>query len=142
MSRLSAPLPMAWLAAPPLVTFAFDALGRELERFSPNGSLSYNRFRRRMINNVTIFQRHRDERGDSKPAPDAVADGLIARLRGTWMAWHYPPTAAVVRRPTVDELAEQLRADLGIVERAADNAAGEAAPAHRNEARTGERAAS
>lgn len=125
----------------PLVTFAFDALGRELERFSPKGSLSYNRFRQRMVNNVTLFQRHRDHGGDSPPPPDAVADGLIARLRGTWMAWHYTPTTVVVRRPTVDELAQQLRADLGMVERAA-NSTGEAAPADGDEARTGERAAS
>ena len=96
----------------PLVTFAFDAVGRGPERFTPLSSQPYARFRKRVVSHLDLHQRRA---GDASMATDpaALADALLARLRSAWMAWYYTPDLIAVRRPTVEEMTEQLRGDLG-----------------------------
>lgn len=94
-----------------LVTFAFDALGRGPERFVPEASPPFERFRRRFASYVELHERQ--SRLELGPA-EQVAESLLARLRGAWMAWYFTPDEIDVRHPTLEALLMQLRSDLGV----------------------------
>jgi AcrR family transcriptional regulator len=90
----------------PLVTFAFDGLGRPAPGFDPGSSLPYSRFRARLESYAALDLKTRRRPRHADAA--LLANALLARVRGAWMAWHHTPEG-IERRPTIDELTEQLR---------------------------------
>ena len=95
-----------------LVTFAFDALHRSPDWFDAAASHPYGRFRARMISHAALHLR--SHRRDSPEDSEALANALLDRTRSAWMAWYHTPERLADRRPTIDELVEQLRWHLAV----------------------------
>jgi AcrR family transcriptional regulator len=95
-----------------LVTFAFDALHRSPDWFDAGASHPYGRFRARMLSHAALHLRsHVAARPEDA---EALANALVDRTRSAWMAWYHTPEHLADRRPTIDELMEQLRRHLAV----------------------------
>jgi AcrR family transcriptional regulator len=90
-----------------LITFAFDAISRPRDDFEPANSHSYLRFRARLISYASLYLQLPDIKYEG--SPELLADALLARVRGAWMAWYHAPNDLPGLRPTQDELTVQLR---------------------------------
>jgi AcrR family transcriptional regulator len=95
-----------------LVTFAFQAVGRPPDWFDPALSPPYLRFRDRIRSHVQLVLQSR-QGGQGEPAEnaDGLADSLVARLRGAWMAWYHmlEEVGDDERQPTLDDLVAHFR---------------------------------
>lgn len=95
-----------------LVTFAFDALHRSPDWFDAAASHPYGRFRARMVSHAALHLRSYNL---VRPEDaEALANALVDRTRSAWMAWYHTPERLADRRPTIDELMEQLRQHLAV----------------------------